>query len=326
MSMVAGLVLALVSAAAINLGFLLQHRGLRGPASTAEGDTPPLWTALRSPFWLGGQALGWAGFAAQIVAVSIAPLSLVQSFAAGGLALSVPIAARLFGAPISRRQRLAVLLAAAGLATLPLGLRAGSDHLQSGSLTVAVVVALAIAVAIGLTRRAPLLAIAAGLFYGVADGAIKAVSVSWGPHGAGALLSVWTALAVLGTFAGFVAFQAALRAGSAVSGISLMNCLAAVVALGCGLLAFGESLGGSGVATTAHIVALTLVFACIPVLASAHTEIADALEPPGLGATHPITRGDAPERSGDGASGGEYERLQPRPQAGRARPHHVTQR
>jgi hypothetical protein len=321
----AGLLLALASAAAINIGFLLQHRALSTTRSLS-GRLAVARAALGNRAWLGGQALGWAGFAAQIAAVAIAPLSLVQSFAAGGLALSVPIAARLFGAPVSRAQRFAVLFAAAGLAALPLGLRAGADHLQRGHLTVAVLASLAIAVATSLTRRAPLLAIAAGLFYGAADAAIKAVSVTWGPHGAGALLSVWTALAVLGTFAGFVAFQTALRGGSAVSGISLMNCLAAVVALGCGLLAFGESLGGTPAVTTAHVIALAFVFACIPVLARAHTEIADALEPPGLGATHPIARGDAPERTGDGASGGEHERLHQRSQSGRARPHHVAQR
>jgi hypothetical protein len=250
----------------------------------------------------------------------------VQSFAAGGLALSVPLAATVFGHPISRRQRGAVFLAAAGLAALPLGLSAGVDHLQTGHLAVAVLIALATALAIAMTRRPPLLAIAAGLFYGVADAAIKAVSVSWGPDGASALLSVWAVLAALGTFAGFVAFQAALRAGSAISGISLMNCLAAVVALGAGLLAFGESLGRSGAPVIGHAVALAIVFACIPVLAAAHTEIADALEPTGLGATHPIISGDDAQRPGDGASRREHERLQPWSESGAARPHHVAQR
>ena len=96
-----GLLLALGSAALINLGFLLQHRGL-GAGDRAAGWRRRCASALRNRTWLAGQALGWSGFAAQIVAVAIAPLSLVQAFAAGGLALSVPLAARLFAHRITR--------------------------------------------------------------------------------------------------------------------------------------------------------------------------------------------------------------------------------
>src|SRR6202007_1021695 len=89
--MIGGLLLALTSAALINIGFLLQHRGLR--RTGGGGILGQLWRALHDPVWLSGQALGWAGFIAQVVAVAVAPLSLVQAFAAGGLALSVPVAA-----------------------------------------------------------------------------------------------------------------------------------------------------------------------------------------------------------------------------------------
>ncbi len=326
---VGALLLALVSAAAINLGFLLQHRGLSATRSLSGGRRVLLQATLRNRSWLGGQALGWVGFAAQIVAVSIAPLSLVQSFAAGGLALSVPLAAGLFGYRISRRERLAVLLVAAGLAVLPIGLSTAGDRLQAGRLAVSVGLALAAAIPMGLSRAAPLRAIAAGLFYGVADAAIKAVSVGLGAHGATALLSGWTALALLSTFAGFLAFQAALRAGSAITGISLMNCLAALVALGCGLLAFGESLGRTPAAAGAHFLAVALVLACVPVLSGAQTEIADTLEPgepDGAHATDPASNllvlwHPARERATDG----EQRCLQPRPQAGMTRPQHVAQ-
>ena len=92
--MIGGLLLALTSAALINIGFLLQHRGLR--RTGGGGILGQLWRALHDPVWLSGQALGWAGFIAQVVAVAVAPLSLVQAFAAGGLALSVPVAAWMF--------------------------------------------------------------------------------------------------------------------------------------------------------------------------------------------------------------------------------------
>jgi enterochelin esterase-like enzyme len=108
-----GLMLAVASAALINLGFLLQQRGL----VHTVGDGLRGWLgALRSPTWLAGQAVGWLGFAIQIVAVALAPLSLVEAFAAGGLAFSVPLAAGIFGHRVPRLQVMAVTAVAAGLA------------------------------------------------------------------------------------------------------------------------------------------------------------------------------------------------------------------
>lgn len=299
----AGLLLALVSAAAINLGFLLQHRGLSGTRSL-RGGRPALAAAmLRDRSWLGGQVLGWIGFAAQIVAVSIAPLALVQSFAAGGLALSVPLAAGLFGHRISRRQGLAVVLVAMALAALPIGLVARADHIQGGGLALATAGLLALALAFAPMETPAMRAVAAGLFYGVADAAIKAIAVGWSARGAGALDSGWTLLAAAATFAGFLCFQSALRRGSAVAAITLMNCLAALAGLAAGVVAFQESLGRSAAVTAVHAVAVAIVLACVPVLAAAQTELAANVEAPDA----------ARQRTADGEQRGLEPWTYPRP-------------
>lgn len=273
-----GLLLALLSAAAINLGFLLQHRGLRDGLPEEAGPWQLLRAGFRSRAWLSGQALGTIGFAVQIVAVAIAPLSLVQAFAAGGLAVSVPLAAGLFGHRIGRDQVIAILLVAASLASLPIGLSGSSDRVRAMTLIGAVLVVGIVATGLALRRSPTLRAIAAGLFYGVADAAIKAISVRWGSHGVGALLSGWTLLAAGATFAGFLAFQAALRTGSAVPAISLMNAFAALVALACGVFGFGESLGTSPAVVAIHLLAVAVVLGCVPVLARAQAEIAEVAE------------------------------------------------
>ncbi len=271
-----GLLLALGSAALINLGFLLQHRGL---TSNLEGGlVATLRGAIRDRSWLAGQALGWIGFGAQIIAVAIAPLSLVQAFAAGGLALSVPIAAGFFSYRITRVQVTAVLMIAVALAVLPIGFSTGRDHLDSSTLALCAGGGALVGLATSAVPAAPARAIAAGLFYGVADAAIKAVSLGWQAHGPSALLSLWTAVAAVATFAGFLAFQSALRHDGAVSAISLMNALAALFALTVGLLAFGESLGANSVAVVAHAVAIALVLSCVPVLAAAHMQLARSAE------------------------------------------------
>lgn len=288
--MIWGLLLALASAALINVGFLLQHRGLRGDSPPGAVGVAQLRRALRNRAWLCGQALGWTGFATQIAAVAIAPLSLVQAFAAGGLALSVPLAAGFFRHRITRPQMLAVLVIAVGLATLPIGFSTARDRLGTDALIVAVAVGAPVGLAIGRVPATWSKAVAAGVFYGIADAAIKAISLDWSHQGATALLSAWTVVAAAGTFAGFLAFQSALQADGAVSAISLMNALAALVALGCGLGAFGESLGTSAGLTLLHLLAIGVVLAAVPVLAAAQTEIVQSAGEPDQ---RPAARGAA---------------------------------
>ncbi len=275
--LIGALLLALLSAAMINFGFVLQHRGLgrlRG-----RGHIRAM-SVLSSRSWLAGQALGWIGFATQIVAVAIAPLSMVQAFAAGGLAISVPLAARIFGHRVTRRQLLAVLGMTVALFSLPIGFDGAHGHLHSGVLIGVALIAMSAAAMLALPARAAPRAIAAGIFYGVADAAIKADSIGLRTHGPGALLSGWTVLAMLATFGGFLSFQAALRDDHAVNAISLMNALAALAALSLGVLAFGESLGTSPTATAFHLIAIGVVLACVPPLARKQQQLSGGEQAP----------------------------------------------
>ena len=286
--LLAGLLLAVVSAALINLGFLLQHRGLRGDQPPGSRDR--LRAALHNRTWLGGQAIGWFGFAAQMVAVAIAPLSLVQAFAAGGLAVSVPLAAGVFGHSITRAQRLAVLAMALGLAILPLGFSPARDHVHVDTLAPATAVAVILALALSRLGGAWAKAMAAGMLYGVADAAVKGISVGLRIHGSGALVAGWAALAAAATFGGFLAFQAALQSEGAVSSISLMTAVSAITGMSCGLLAFGESLGTDPLTVTAHLLAIAVVLGCVPVLAAAQSALAEPGEDPApLAASHPAS-------------------------------------
>jgi enterochelin esterase-like enzyme len=273
LALVAALLLALVSAAAINIGFLLQHRALQ-----ADGGSRRLIAMLSNRTWLAGQAVGWVGFAGQLAAVALAPLSLVQAFAAGGLAISLPFAARVFGQRVSREQMVAIAVMAVALASLPIALVSHS-HLHGGTLLLMSLVMLAFAAAMGVTGGPALQAVAAGCAYGVADAAIKAISTGWHAHGFAGLLSVWTLLAAVGTFAGFLAFQSSLRRGNAVVAISLMNVFAALGALACGVLAFGEALGTSPSATVVHLLAISLVLTSVPLLAAGQQRIAGSGRP-----------------------------------------------
>lgn len=271
------LVLALVGAALINLGFVLQHRGLAGLGAGSGGVS--VLGGVRSSSWLAGQMVGWIGFACQIVAVAIAPLALVQAFAAGSLAMTVPVAARVCGHPVRRAQLLTLALVGVSLFALPIGFSHRHDHLLAGALTGASLVTALAATSLAVRGPAAAQAIAAGLFYGVADAAIKADAIGLAAHGAGALTSGWTVAAAAATFAGFLAFQAALRDEHAINTIALMTAFTALAALGLGVLSFGESLGTSAEVTVAHLAAITLVLVCVVPLA----RIQQRLVKPGAG-------------------------------------------
>lgn len=270
------LLLALASAALINLGFVLQHRGR---AQELAAGRASLVHALRNRTWLAGQTAGWIGFGGQIVAVALAPLTLVQAFAAGSLAISVPVAARILGQRVQRAQLIAVGVVAVSLASLPVGLGHHHGHLQPGALLVGALVAVLTAMALALRGRPFLQGIAAGGLYGVADAAIKADALGLRMHGPGALLSGWTVLAALATFGGFVTFQAALRGRDAVGPLSLMNAFTAVTAVALGVGGFGESLGASPAATIGHVIAIALVLACVRPLTQAQKHLMHTDEP-----------------------------------------------
>ena len=114
-----GLVLALASAAALNWGYLAQH----GQAT----KLPPL--SLRRPFaslrllftnlrWLAGFFAGIGGWVLYVVALVLAPLSLVQAASAGGIGLLALLVWKTTGVPLTRRERLGVGTAVAGLVLL----------------------------------------------------------------------------------------------------------------------------------------------------------------------------------------------------------------
>ncbi len=282
--LLAALLLALISGALINLGFVLQQRG---HLNALQRGHETLLDGFRDRSWLVGQGVGWIGFLGQIVAVAMAPLTLVQAFCAGSLALSVPLAARLGGQRVSRDQLAFIAVIAVCLASLPVGFAPGHNHLHAGLLIAAALLAMLASAELGPLATTAGRAIAAGALYGAADAAIKADAVVVHVHGAAGLLSGWPVLAGLCTLGGFMCFQAALRGGDAVQPLTLMNALTAVTAVALGLLAFGEPLGTTPIARAAHVFAIAVVLACVRPLARTQQRLVHALGAEGAGPEGP---------------------------------------
>jgi len=173
---------------------------------------------------------------------------------------------------------------AAALAVLPLGVPQPGGGISTAAAIGAAAVVLMAGAAVSSSAGPSARALAAGLFYGVADAGIKAVAVGVHAHGLGATFSGWALLALAATFAGFLAFQSSLRRGNAVSAIAVMTSLTTLTALLFGVIAFDESLGSGVGLTSVHLAAIALVLACVPVLAGPSTPVPSGRRALGLAA------------------------------------------
>jgi hypothetical protein len=258
-----GLFLTLVSACAINWGYLTEHR--------AAGALPPLSprrplrsirTLLASRLWLIGFATESAGFALYVVAVALAPLALVQSVAAGGIGVLALLVARTSGTRLEPRERLGVTLAIGGLALLGISLVGGSEQGGSGSwlgiaLWLGASAAIAGAVATSALGRAgggaAALGLAAGVLFAAGDVATKVV-VS-----AGGQLAVAPAMIAFYAF-GTIVLQMAFQRGRALTAAGIATLGTNAIPIVAAMTLFAEPLPG-GAPGLARVVAFAAVVA-----------------------------------------------------------------
>ena len=121
-----GLALALGSAFALNWGWLVQHGATRDlPSLTLRRPLASLRVLFRDRSWLLGFTVGLAGWALYVGALALAPLSLVQGTAAGGIGLLAALAHRR-GDAVDRSDWWGVAAAAAGLILIAVSLAGGA--------------------------------------------------------------------------------------------------------------------------------------------------------------------------------------------------------
>src|SRR4051812_6771157 len=121
-----GLLLALACAFVTNLAFLWKQRG--AVAAPDVDMRRPLHSAaalFASKWWAIGMAVAVVAWGFHVVALALAPLSLVQAVISGGLVFLTVLAERFFGCSVGRRQWLGVGFTALGLALLAVTLPHG---------------------------------------------------------------------------------------------------------------------------------------------------------------------------------------------------------
>jgi hypothetical protein len=245
-----GLVLAVASSVAIAGGYALQHREAAAlPPLSLGRPLRSLRALFANGWWLAGFLGGIGGWALYVLALALAPLSLVQACAAGGVGLLA-----LGQGPLRRSERLGIVSALAGLVLLALSLGPHASTARGSWAEVALWMAgsvVAAALAAWLLPRGPGLGVAAGVLYAAGDVGTKAAVA-----GGARLLFVPGLLACHGL--AFVCLQLAFQRGSrlATAGLAVLWTNALPIAAGMLLFAEGLPAGWQGVA---RVVAFGLV-------------------------------------------------------------------
>jgi drug/metabolite transporter (DMT)-like permease len=245
-----GVAVALASAVAYNVGYLLEKRALSALPPLEVRPVALVRTVIRSRRWVAGFMAMLAGLALQVIALTLAPVMVVQVVLAAGLLALVVLARVTLGEQMGSREWAALGLVLVAVIAIAVSAGAGARLIHTVPPDrFAAVVALVTGVAAGAgwlalrdrwgggRREAAGLALAAGLLYGIGALSEKAVATSLVGHGivAGGLLALGTAypwVFVVATFGGMIIFQVGLQRQPA----SVLVPLANVVSTGCALI------------------------------------------------------------------------------------------
>ncbi|HET8536194.1 MAG TPA: hypothetical protein VFL73_03345 [Solirubrobacteraceae bacterium] len=265
-----GLLLALATAFVSILGFLYKQRGAAAIETIVWRRPVRAVTVLFSNRWFVlGIVVAMASWGLHVAALSLAPISLVQSVIAGGLVLLTVMAERLFGIEVSRREWIGVALCAAGLAFLAatVGDTAHDKHSHYTGSTLAAYDVLLVGASLALMAFAHrsgdatglALAVAAGLQWGASDVTIKALSDHLGADGAGVMLNPLALVILVLSIVGMVVSARSLQVGEAVPVIAATSAAANLTTIASGLVVFGEPLPDGALAVIARLGAFALV-------------------------------------------------------------------
>lgn len=244
-------VAALAAGALFAGGAVLQQR-VAATRPESESLSPRLLLHLfANRTWLAGVGVGVLSYVFQAVALSMAPLSVVQPLIVTELLFAVPLAARLRHGRLGRREWGGIVAVAGGLAAAIVSAdpTSGNPLASFGSwlpwLVGAVIVAGG-AIAAGRSLagpvRASLYALAAAIAMGMEAGLMSATTqrfsdgvvtgfTSWQPYAMAAASII-----------GLLLIQSAFQAGPLAASMPVSDGVEPLVAIGLGLALFGEHL------------------------------------------------------------------------------------
>jgi hypothetical protein len=256
------LVVALVSTTLTNIAYLRQHDAAAAlPALSLRRPLHSIRALFTDRSWLVGFTLESAGFALYVVALALAPLTLVQSVAAGGIGILAYVSARLGGRRLARHELIGVAISVFGLFMLAVSLAGAGPEQTSASLfeillwLAATAGAAGLALALGSKFGAMAVAegIAGGLFFSIGDISVKVATE-------GGIRSTLVIGVIAGYALGTAFLQLGYQKGGALTVAGLATLLTNALPIAAGTVVLGEPVP-SGVYGGLRILAFVAVVA-----------------------------------------------------------------
>jgi hypothetical protein len=272
-----GILLALACALATNVAMLCKHRG--AVAAPAVRLSEPLRSGaalFRSRWWAIGFGISAGAWGLHVAALTVAPISLVETTISGGLVLLAWLAQRWFGVRVGPREWLGLGLCAVGLALLAVtSVEVGTSSANYS--TAAMISFEAGAVGIGallllsgsmgsLGRSSgPLMGVAAGVLLGVANVSVKALTGTV-PGDLLTIISPWTLVALVAGVGAFFGLARGLQTGEAIPVIALTAVAANCASIVGGILVFGDPVGDNPLDVAARCLAFAAVIVAVALM------------------------------------------------------------
>lgn len=294
-----GVILAVAATIVFNVGFIVEKQALGHlPAIDVQHPWQLLCTLFTAPAWLGGFVLICGGLALQALVLSLVPLTIAQPLQASGVVVTIVLSRLMLHERLGRIEL--ACMGVIGIAVLLLGLSSGRDPgaaagTHAAGLAIAAAAAPACLASLVIywwihrasrgRHRYPVTGISyglcAGLMYGVAGLALKALSAAvfsapaTPPHTGGgllaAILSPYLYLVLACSAVGMCLFQTALQRSRA----SILLPVSAIISIGylvvIGSWLFHERLPGGPVPLAMRLVGGAAAVA-VPVVLTIRTE------------------------------------------------------
>jgi hypothetical protein len=133
--MLAGAIaLTIISALSVNWAYVREHAAASSlPPLRLTDPVETVKTLVSSRHWLTGFAVETGGFLCFVAALALAPLALVQSLAAGGVAVLAFVSSRASHVRLSRQELVGVAAAVLGLSLLGVSLSGSTGKGSAGN-------------------------------------------------------------------------------------------------------------------------------------------------------------------------------------------------
>ncbi|HXS47662.1 MAG TPA: hypothetical protein VN756_09390 [Solirubrobacterales bacterium] len=271
-----GIAAAVGASLLYNTSIALQALEVRGVPGEHSLRVSLIGRLLRNKRWLGATALGLIGWPLEIVALLLAPLTVVQPCLASGLILLLWLGATRLGEAPGRREALAVAAIVAGVAGVAWAApERTTDHAGTAAIGLALVlVAIPIAAPYALRGRAEavgtLAVVSAGCGYAWTAIASKLLTDELA---AGAILVAiaWLATAAASEGLALLSEMSALQHRAATHVAPTMFAVQILVPVALAPLIFGEAWGETPLGGVALVASMALAVAGTVLLAGSQT-------------------------------------------------------